>query len=118
MERERTTKATRHYESTLQKPKEDRYILRLYLAGATPASQRAIENVKRLCERHLRGRYQLEVIDIYQQPELARAVEIVAAPTLIKELPLPLHRFIGDMSKVERVLLGLGAGGEAEVPED
>ncbi len=85
----------------------DRYILRLYVTGMTARSARAIENVRALCEEHLQGRYDLQVIDIYQQPALAREQQIVAAPTLIKKLPLPLRRIIGDMSNEGRVLVGL-----------
>jgi circadian clock protein KaiB len=83
------------------------YVLRLYVTGTTPNSQRAIENVRKICEENLQGRYELEIIDIYQQPELAKEGQIVAAPTLIKKLPLPLRKFIGDMSKTEKILLGL-----------
>lgn len=83
------------------------YILRLYVTGTTPNSRRAIENVRRICEEHLKGRYELEIIDIYQQPELAKQGQIVAAPTLVKKLPLPLRKFIGDMSHTEKILLGL-----------
>lgn len=86
---------------------EEIYILRLYVTGTTPNSRRAIENVRKICEEHLQGRYELEIIDIYQQPELAKEGQIVAAPTLIKKLPLPLRKFIGDMSKTEKILLGL-----------
>jgi circadian clock protein KaiB len=81
--------------------------LRLYVAGVTPNSVRAIANLKRICEEHLQGHYTLEVIDLYQQPELAEGEQIIAAPTLIKQLPLPLRRVIGDMSNQERVLVGL-----------
>jgi circadian clock protein KaiB len=73
----------------------------------TPRSTRAIEKVRTICEEHLHGRYDLEVIDIYQQPALAQGEQILAAPTLIKRLPLPLRRVIGDMSNTDRVLLGL-----------
>jgi len=83
------------------------YVLRLYVTGTTPNSRRAIENVRKICEEHLQGRYELEIFDIYQQPDLAREVQIVAAPTLIKKLPLPLRKFIGDMSRTEKILLGL-----------
>lgn len=83
------------------------YILRLYVAGMTPQSTRAIANVKNICEEYLQGRYELEVIDLYQKPQLAQSEQIIAAPTLIKRLPLPLRRLIGDMSNVERVLVGL-----------
>jgi circadian clock protein KaiB len=85
----------------------DRWVLKLYVTGTTPASQRAIARVREICERHLLGRYQLEVIDIYQLPALAKDEQIIAAPTLIKVLPAPLRRFIGDMTRAERVLFGL-----------
>ncbi len=84
-----------------------RYVLRLYVTGTTPHSTRAIVNIRKICEEHLQGRYDLEVIDIAQNSTLAEGEQIIAAPTLIKELPLPLRRFIGDMSKTERILLGL-----------
>lgn len=84
-----------------------RYVLRLYVSGTTPRSMRAVVNVRRLCEEHLRGRYDLEVIDILRNPKLAEGEQIIAAPTLIKKLPPPLRRFIGDMSQTERILLGL-----------
>jgi circadian clock protein KaiB len=83
------------------------YLMRLYVTGTTPRSVRAIKNLKRICEEHLRGRYTLEVIDIYQQPVLAKGEQIIAVPTLIKRLPTPLRRFVGDMSDVDKVLLGL-----------
>lgn len=85
----------------------ERYLLRLYVTGTTPASQRAIERVRTVCEEHLQGRYQLEVVDIYQLPALAKDEQIIATPTLIKVLPAPLRRFIGDLSRVERILFGL-----------
>jgi circadian clock protein KaiB len=83
------------------------YVLRLYVTGMTPRAGRAIENVRAICDEHLEGRYDLEVIDVYQQPVLARDNQIIAAPTLIKEAPLPLRRIIGDMSNRDRVLAGL-----------
>jgi circadian clock protein KaiB len=86
---------------------KQKYILRLYVSGITPRSTRAIENIRKICEENLKGRYELEVIDIYQQPEEARKEQIIAAPTLIKELPLPLRKFIGDLSDTERILIGL-----------
>jgi circadian clock protein KaiB len=86
---------------------QEKYILRLYVAGITPNSLRAIDNIKKICEEHLQGRYELQVIDLYQQPVLARGEQIIAAPTLIKKLPLPLRKIIGDMTNVERVLVGL-----------
>jgi circadian clock protein KaiB len=87
--------------------KKESYLLRLYVTGTTPQSIRAIANIKNICEEHLKGRYDLEVIDLYQQPSLAKGEQILAAPTLIKRLPLPLRRIIGDMSGTERVLVGL-----------
>ena len=83
------------------------YVLRLYVTGATPRSLRAIENIKRILEEHLAGRYELEVIDIYQNPALASGDQIIAAPTLLKKLPLPLRQMVGDLSDQEKVLLGL-----------
>jgi circadian clock protein KaiB len=83
------------------------YDLRLYVTGATPNSMRAIANIRALCEAHLKGRYDLEVVDIANQPALARDEQIVAAPTLIKKLPLPLRRFIGNLSSTERILVAL-----------
>jgi circadian clock protein KaiB len=85
----------------------ERYILRLYVAGMTSRSARAVENVRSFCEKHLEGRYDLQVIDVYQQPALAKSEQLIAAPTLIKKLPLPLRRLIGDMSNEDRVLVGL-----------
>ena len=85
----------------------ERYILRLYVAGMTSRSARAVENVRAFCEKHLEGRYDLQVIDVYQQPALAKSEQLIAAPTLIKKLPLPLRRLIGDMSNEDRVLVGL-----------
>jgi circadian clock protein KaiB len=89
------------------KAKRPRYVLRLYVAGTTPQSVRAIASIKAVCEEHLAGLYSLEVVDIYQQPTLARDRQIVAVPTLIKELPRPLRMLVGDMSNRERVLVGL-----------
>lgn len=83
------------------------YVLRLYVTGTTPASTRAIEQVRSICEEHLHGRYELQVIDIYQMPALAKDHQIIATPTLIKVLPSPLRRFIGDLSKSEKILFGL-----------
>ena len=81
-----------------------RYALSLYVVGATGSSSRAIVNVRALCEQHLRGRYELRVVDLLLDPAAAAAAQIVAAPTLIKEAPLPVRRFVGDMSNVQRIL--------------
>jgi|ERR1051326_2433760 circadian clock protein KaiB len=83
------------------------YVLRLYISGSTSKSALADANIKRVCEQHLKNRYDLEVIDIYQQAHLARDQQIVAVPTLIKRLPHPLRRLIGDMSDLKKVLFGL-----------
>lgn len=84
------------------------YVLHLYITGATPNSTRAVRNIKAICEQHLKSRYELLIIDIYQQPELAKQEQIVAAPTLIKKMPLPARRLIGDLSEHNKVLLALG----------
>ena len=83
--------------------------LRLYVTGMTPRSLRAIENVRSVCQQHLEGRYDLKVIDLYQQPALASGDQIFASPTLVKRLPAPLRRIIGDMSSRERLLAALDA---------
>jgi circadian clock protein KaiB len=101
------TDATARFEKALEQSRHEKYILRLYVTGMTPNSLRAIDNIKKICEEHLQGRYELEVIDIYQNPILAQGEQIVAAPTLIKKLPVPLRKFIGDMSQTEKILLGL-----------
>ncbi len=87
-----------------------KYVLRLYISGSTLKSALAVENIKRICEQHLKNRYDLKVIDIYQQPNLARDEQIVAVPTLIKLIPLPLRRLVGDMSDLRKVLCGLDLG--------
>jgi circadian clock protein KaiB len=98
----------------LQQPgsnsRQAKYVLRLYVSGSTAKSALAVENIKRICEQHLKNRYDLEVIDIYQQPNLAREEQIVAVPTLIKRFPPPLRRLIGDLSNQEKVLVGLDLG--------
>jgi circadian clock protein KaiB len=99
--------STKDFELALQEKDKGNYVLRLYVSGMTPNSLKAIENVRRICAEHLEGRYQLEIIDIYQQPIFAKEGQIIAAPTLVKELPEPLRKFIGDMSQTERILLGL-----------
>ena len=86
---------------------QGKYVLKLYITGSTPRSTKAIMNIRRICEEHLKGRYELNIIDIFQQPVLAKGEQIIAAPTLIKKLPLPLRRFIGDMSDTDKILIGL-----------
>jgi len=90
-----------------RKEESSHYVLRLYVAGKSPKSVNAIANLKKICEENLQGRYELEVIDLYQQPQLAQGEQIIAVPTLIRKLPPPLRRIIGDMSNTERVLVGL-----------
>lgn len=99
--------STKKFEQALANQKRETYVLRLYVTGMTPHSMRAIDDVKKLCEQHLHGQYELEVIDLYQTPQLGEVEKIVATPTLIKKLPLPLRRVMGDMSQTERVLIGL-----------
>ena len=94
-------------EKAAAKSNKDRYVLRLYVTGTTPRSVRAIAKVKGICEEHLKERYRLEVVDVYQNPTLAAGDQIIAIPTLIKKLPTPLRRIIGDMSNTEKILLGL-----------
>lgn len=107
MPREKIRDATRRYERELRNAAGRKYVLRLYVTGATPASTRAIANLKAFCEGRLKGRYDLEVIDIFQRPALAAGDQIVAAPTLVKRLPLPLRKFVGDLSDLEGRLFGL-----------
>jgi circadian clock protein KaiB len=106
----RTTRAKREskLEGLLRDAGEtERYKLRLYVTGTSPRSTQAIANIRTLCEEHLAGRYELEVIDIYQQPGLAASEQIIAAPTLIKRSPAPTRRIIGDLSNPAKILVGL-----------
>ena len=88
--------------------KRAKYILRLYVTGSTGRSLRAVHNLKKLCEEHLSEDYDLEVIDIYNDPAAAREAQIIAAPTLVKRLPLPIRKFVGDLSDTQKILVGLG----------
>jgi circadian clock protein KaiB len=99
--------STEEFEKALRDRSDKNYTLRLFVSGMTPRSMRAIENIKRICEEHLKGCYDLEVIDIYQRPELAKDAQLITAPTLIKQLPDPLRRLIGDLSDTEKVLVSL-----------
>lgn len=101
------TKAKARLHRAARTRDQERYVLRLYVTGMTRTSAQALERVRAICEQHLHGRYELEVIDIYQLPALARDQQIVATPTLIKVLPLPIRRFIGNLSNVENLLFGL-----------
>jgi len=93
--------------SAHDKPASEKWELRLYTAGQTPKSLAAIRNLKKVCEEHLPGQYEIEVIDLLQNPRLAKDHQIIATPTLIKVLPAPLRRFIGDLSRVEGHLFGM-----------
>lgn len=88
-------------------PEAERWELRLYVAGTSPRSLAAFENLRRLCEEHLAGRYTIEVVDLLEQPQLAAGDQIVAIPTLVRKLPEPLRRIVGDLSNTERTLVGL-----------
>lgn len=99
--------STQAFERTQVRSQKRPYVLRLYVTGTTPQSLRAIANIKKICELHLKGRYELDVVDLYQQPQLAQGEQIIAAPTLVKKSPLPQRRIIGDMSSSKRVLAGL-----------
>jgi circadian clock protein KaiB len=103
--------ALAEFEDALTRRPQQMYVLRLYVSGVAPRSQRALNNLKRICEEHLAGRYKLEVIDIYQQPQKAVAEQIIAAPTLIKAEPPPVSRLIGTLSNTKAVLFRLGLDG-------
>ena len=107
MERKRGKTSTEEFEKAEAKRERAKYVLRLYVTGMTPKSTLAIDNVRKLCEKYLEGCYELDVIDIYQQPKLAKGEQIIATPTLIKKLPPPLRRLIGDMSDTEKFLVGI-----------
>jgi circadian clock protein KaiB len=99
--------SSNEFELILSSQQDKQFVLRLYVTGMTPRSTQAVDSIKQICEQELKGRYDLEVIDLAKQPGLAKEENIIAAPTLIKKLPLPLRRLIGDLSNKERVLLGL-----------
>ena len=107
MKQKRVKDSTKTFERVLKKAPKEKYVLRLYVTGMTPKSTRAVQNIKKICDEALHGRCDLEVIDIYQRPVLAQGEQIIATPTLVKKLPLPLRRFIGDLSDMERIILGL-----------
>ncbi|MBF6651075.1 MULTISPECIES: circadian clock protein KaiB [unclassified Methylobacter] len=98
-----------HHEHIVNEPSEDEDIwqLRLYVAGQTPKSLTACANLNRICEEYLKGRYSVEVIDLLEKPQLAAGDQILAIPTLVRQLPAPVRKIIGDLSNTERVLVGL-----------
>jgi circadian clock protein KaiB len=93
--------------SVVPSPREQTFALRLYVAGQTPKSMLAFTNLKQICEEHLLGRYEIEIIDLLENPQLARGDQILAVPTLVRRLPEPIKKIIGDLSNTERVLVGL-----------
>ncbi|MEO8624629.1 MAG: circadian clock protein KaiB [bacterium] len=94
------------------------FVLSLYVTGTSPRSRQAIENLQRICEQELQGRYRLHIVDVLQHPQVAEDHKILATPTLIKQLPLPLRRVVGDLSDKEKVLFGLEVRRPAEIPID
>lgn len=107
--KQRIVSTTGAFENRLREnPPREHYVLCLYVAGMTPRSTEAVEAIRALCEQYLPGRYELDVIDLYQRPALARDQQVIAAPTLIRELPAPLRRLVGNLADRERVLSGLG----------
>ena len=107
MTKAKNKETTAEFEHAAAERANARYVLRLYVAGLTPRSVSAVASVKQTCEEHLEGRYELEVVNLYDQPTLAKGEQIIAAPTLIKKLPLPLRRIIGDMADTQKLLVGL-----------
>lgn len=111
--RPRKISATKKFEAALaqtegaDRDSRGKYVLKLYITGMTTRSQQALRNLEKVCREYLADNYELEVIDIYQEPTLAMGDQIVAVPTLIKKLPLPLRRMIGDLSEEDRIVLGL-----------
>ncbi len=105
---------TEMFEEALAEGGSQKFVLSLFVAGMTPKSLRAIENARQLCEKYLNDRCELEVVDVYQQPDLARDAQVIAAPTLVKRLPPPLQRFIGDLSDPEPILVRLALKKEEE----
>jgi circadian clock protein KaiB len=97
--------ATQAFENALDDKQV--FVLKLFVSGMTPSSIRAVQNIRKICQEHLKGRFELEIIDIYQQPELGKGEQIIAVPTLLKKLPIPLQQFIGDLSDTEKILIGL-----------
>jgi circadian clock protein KaiB len=107
MKRTEQRDSVTEFERGLKRPKKEKYVLRLYVTGMTEQSKQTIQCIKKICEDYLKGNYELEVIDIYREPVLAKGDQIVATRTLIKKLPVPMRKFIGDMSEKDKILLGL-----------
>ena len=98
---------TEEFEEALKKGKQQKFVLRLFVTGITPRSLEAIEEVRKLCEEYMKGRYELEIIDLYKQPQAAQKDQVFAAPTLVKLLPLPVRKIVGSMTRKEKLLAGL-----------
>ena len=107
MKTNRTKPATPALTGGAREKKLDTYVLRLYVAGQTPKSMTAFDNLKKICEEYLEGRYQIQVVDLLKNPQLASGDQILAIPTLVRRLPKPIRKIIGDLSNTERVLIGL-----------
>jgi len=105
--KKQTRQIVSEFDSAVSRFKTERYVLRLFVSGISPKSIRAIINVKNFCKEYLSGRHTLEVIDVHQKPALAIGEQIIAVPTLIKQLPAPFRRLIGDMSNIREFLLGM-----------
>jgi len=102
------TDASERFERLVREPEDEQYVLRLYVTGMTQRSMEAVDAIRKLCEERLQGRYDLEVIDLYEKPAMARSQQIIAAPTLVKQAPLPTRQLIGNLASKDRVLDGLG----------
>ncbi len=107
MKRKTENTVAEEFEQSATRLNPEKHVLILYVAGMTPKSTLAIDNVKKFCETNLQGSYELKVIDLYQQPKLAKGSQIIATPTLVRKLPLPLRKLIGDMSDTQRILVGI-----------
>ena len=107
MKTNKTSRATKAFEKALATRPTGKYVLRLYVAGATDRSRQAVLRARRLCETELKGNFELEVIDVYQQPILARDGQIVATPTLVREFPRPVRRLIGNLANTSGLFVGL-----------
>ncbi len=107
MKKTRPRDSVAEFQQGIKNALKEKYVLRLYVTGMTTKSKLAVQNIKKICEENLKDRCDLEIIDIYRDPVLAKGDQIIATPTLIKKLPVPLRKFIGDMSEAEKILVGL-----------
>lgn len=116
MKTHKTNRATKAFEKTLTKAPGEKYVLRLYVAGATQRSRQAVLRARQLCEAEFAGNYDLEVIDVYQQPILARDGQIIATPTLVRDFPRPVRRLIGNLSNSAGLFVGLNLAKDKTAP--